>query len=63
MLKVSWYHWWLYSYLYVGLLGKKEDNLDEAINDFTSILDLEQEKGDWGFKALKQCKWWFHIIE
>lgn len=38
------------------LLGKKEDNLDEAINDFTSILDLEQEKGDWGFKALKQRK-------
>ena len=63
MLKVSWYGLWLYSYFYVGLLGKKEDNLDEAINDFISILDLEQEKGDWGFKALKQRKWWFHIIE
>ncbi|TIA85021.1 hypothetical protein E3P99_04089 [Wallemia hederae] len=34
--------------------GKKEDNLDEAISDFKSILENEEEKGDWGFKALKQ---------
>lgn len=36
------------------ILGKKEDNLDEAIVDFKYILDNEEEKGDWGFKALKQ---------
>lgn len=28
--------------------------------DFKSILDNEQEKGDWGFKALKQRRWIHH---
>ncbi|TIB65498.1 hypothetical protein E3P77_02652 [Wallemia ichthyophaga] len=34
--------------------GKKEDNLDQAILDFKSIVEIEHDKGDWGFKALKQ---------
>jgi len=32
----------------------KEDDPEKALKEFRSIVDLESEKGDWGFKALKQ---------
>jgi COP9 signalosome complex subunit 2 len=34
--------------------AKKEDNPEEALKEFRAIVDQETEKGDWGFKALKQ---------
>ncbi|KDR85634.1 hypothetical protein GALMADRAFT_218727 [Galerina marginata CBS 339.88] len=40
--------------LYYQAKSKKEDTPDEALKDFRSIVDHEEEKGDWGFKALKQ---------
>ncbi|EEH03585.1 COP9 signalosome complex subunit [Histoplasma capsulatum G186AR] len=33
----------------------KADNPEEAINEFSEIPALEEEKGDWGFKGLKQA--------
>jgi COP9 signalosome complex subunit 2 len=33
----------------------KADNPEEAIVEFLGIPALEQEKGDWGFKGLKQA--------
>ncbi len=32
----------------------KEDDPKAALNSFQRVLDLEEEKGEWGFKALKQ---------
>lgn len=32
----------------------KEENPKGALESFQKVLDLEQEKGEWGFKALKQ---------
>ena len=32
----------------------KEEDPDGALAAFTRVLQLEEEKGDWGFKALKQ---------
>ena len=32
----------------------KEDDVDAAIRAFQSLLDKEEVKGEWGFKALKQ---------
>ncbi|KAE9409234.1 PCI-domain-containing protein [Gymnopus androsaceus JB14] len=32
----------------------KEDNPETALKEFRAIVDQEKEKGDWGFKALKQ---------
>lgn len=32
----------------------KEDDPKEALKAFRKIVDAEKEKGDWGFKALKQ---------
>ncbi|KAK7465331.1 hypothetical protein VKT23_005310 [Stygiomarasmius scandens] len=40
--------------MYYKAKGKKEDNPEGALQDFRAIVDQEQEKGDWGFKALKQ---------
>ncbi|CAL1694251.1 unnamed protein product [Somion occarium] len=34
--------------------AKKEDNPEQAVKEFRAIVDQEEEKGDWGFKALKQ---------
>lgn len=34
--------------------AKKEDNPTEALKEFRAIVDQEDQKGDWGFKALKQ---------
>lgn len=33
---------------------KSDGDIDEALQAFQRVLDLETEKGDWGFKALKQ---------
>ncbi|XP_063712839.1 COP9 signalosome complex subunit 2-like isoform X2 [Symsagittifera roscoffensis] len=42
----------------------KEANPREAIADFEKVLELETEKGEWGFKALKQMiKLLFHLNE
>jgi COP9 signalosome complex subunit 2 len=40
--------------LYYTAKSKKEDNPEQALKDFRAIVDQEEEKGDWGFKALKQ---------
>ncbi|KAL9542993.1 hypothetical protein PS6_009511, partial [Mucor atramentarius] len=34
--------------------ARKEDDPKEALVEFQSVIDTEEEKGDWGFKALKQ---------
>lgn len=39
---------------YYGAKGQIEENIDEAIEQFQLVLDLEEEKSKWGFKALKQ---------
>ncbi|CAI5438728.1 unnamed protein product [Caenorhabditis angaria] len=33
---------------------RSDGKLDEAIKAFEKVLELEEEKGEWGFKALKQ---------
>jgi COP9 signalosome complex subunit 2 len=33
----------------------KADNPEEAIDEFLGVPALEDEKGDWGFKGLKQA--------
>lgn len=33
----------------------KVSNPEEAIDEFLGVPALEQEKGDWGFKGLKQA--------
>ncbi|TFK17372.1 PCI-domain-containing protein [Coprinopsis marcescibilis] len=40
--------------MYYVAKSKKEDNPEGALKDFRAIVDQEEEKGDWGFKALKQ---------
>mmetsp|Transcript_31249 Transcript_31249/g.81926 ORF Transcript_31249/g.81926 Transcript_31249/m.81926 type:complete len:446 (+) Transcript_31249:229-1566(+) len=32
----------------------KEDDPDEALSGFAKVVELEEPKGDWGFRALKQ---------
>ncbi|KAL7072323.1 hypothetical protein ACQ4LE_008640 [Meloidogyne hapla] len=39
---------------YVAKALKSEDNQSAALDAFQRVLELETEKGDWGFKALKQ---------
>lgn len=39
---------------YYSAKGLKDENPKEAIKEFQNVLDKEEEKGDWGFKALKQ---------
>ncbi|KAF8516095.1 PCI domain-containing protein [Gautieria morchelliformis] len=39
---------------YYTAKSMKEDNPEGALKAFKSIVDAETEKGDWGFKALKQ---------
>eukprot|EP00111_Clytia_hemisphaerica_P003188 TCONS_00009086-protein len=39
---------------YYNSKALKEEDPDEAIKSFEKVLELEQEKGEWGFKALKQ---------
>jgi len=33
----------------------KADNPEEAVDEFLGVPELEEEKGDWGFKGLKQA--------
>ena len=33
----------------------KVDNPEEAIDEFLGVPALQEEKGDWGFKGLKQA--------
>ncbi|CAG8528854.1 39992_t:CDS:10 [Gigaspora margarita] len=37
-----------------NIFTRKEEDPTGAIKEFQSVVDTEQEKGDWGFKALKQ---------
>ncbi|RUP46953.1 PCI domain-containing protein [Jimgerdemannia flammicorona] len=36
------------------LTARKEDDPEGAIREFQSVVESEEEKGDWGFRALKQ---------
>jgi len=40
--------------MYYTAKSKKEDDPEQALKEFKAIVDKEEEKGDWGFKALKQ---------
>ncbi|KAF5384946.1 hypothetical protein D9615_001144 [Tricholomella constricta] len=40
--------------MYYKAKSKKDDNPEEALKEFRAIVDQEEEKSDWGFKALKQ---------
>lgn len=40
--------------MYYQAKGKKASDVDGAIQDFQRVVDKETQKGDWGFKALKQ---------
>lgn len=41
--------------MYYNAKAKRSDDVDEAINDFEKVVEKEgTQKGDWGFKALKQ---------
>uniref|UniRef100_A0A0N5AFY3 COP9 signalosome complex subunit 2 n=1 Tax=Syphacia muris TaxID=451379 RepID=A0A0N5AFY3_9BILA len=39
---------------YTAKTLKDEKRIDEALQGFEKVLELETEKGEWGFKALKQ---------
>lgn len=39
---------------YYNSKALKEDNPSAALDSFKKVLELEQEKGEWGFRALKQ---------
>lgn len=39
---------------YYSSKALKEADPRAALESFQKVLDLEEEKGDWGFKALKQ---------
>lgn len=39
---------------YTAKTLKDEKKIDEALQGFERVLELETEKGEWGFKALKQ---------
>lgn len=40
---------------YYNAKQMKADNPDEAIEEFLGLPPMEEEKGDWGFKGLKQA--------
>lgn len=40
--------------MYYTAKSKKEDNPEQSLKEFRAIVEQEEEKGDWGFKALKQ---------
>ncbi|KAI9271300.1 PCI domain-containing protein [Sporodiniella umbellata] len=39
---------------YYNAKARKEEDPKEALLEFQSVVDTEEEEGDWGFKALKQ---------
>lgn len=40
---------------YYNAKQMKADNPEEAVEEFLGVPALEEEKGDWGFKGLKQA--------
>uniref|UniRef100_A0A914XZH0 PCI domain-containing protein n=1 Tax=Panagrolaimus superbus TaxID=310955 RepID=A0A914XZH0_9BILA len=48
---------------YVAKGLKADNDLRGALEAFQSVLDLEDQKGDWGFKSLKQMVKVCHILE
>lgn len=40
---------------YYNAKQMKADNPEEAVDEFLGMPALEEEKGDWGFKGLKQA--------
>ncbi|CAO3617014.1 unnamed protein product [Cunninghamella blakesleeana] len=49
---------------YYNAKARKEDDPEGAITEFQSVVDTEEEKGEWGFKALKQmAKISFHLTD
>jgi COP9 signalosome complex subunit 2 len=48
--------------MYYKAKSKKEDDPEEALKEFKTIVDQEEEQGDWGFKALKQSTKLLYII-
>lgn len=40
---------------YYNAKQMKADNPEEAITEFLQVRSLETEKGEWGFKGLKQA--------
>ena len=48
---------------YYNSKALKEDNPASALNSFKRVLEIEQEKGEWGFRALKQMiKIYFKLV-
>lgn len=48
---------------YYNSKALKEDNPKAALDSFKKVLELEQEKGEWGFRALKQMiKIYFKLV-
>ena len=48
---------------YYNSKALKEDSPREALESFRRVLELEQEKGEWGFRALKQMiKIYFKLV-
>ena len=48
---------------YYNSKSLKEDNPKGALESFKKVLELEQEKGEWGFRALKQMiKIYFKLV-
>ena len=39
---------------YYNSKAMKEDSLTDALIGFTKVIELQSDKGEWGFKALKQ---------
>ncbi|KAJ4472482.1 PCI domain-containing protein [Lentinula edodes] len=48
--------------MYYKAKSKKEDNPEGALKEFRAIVDQEKEKGDWGFKALKQATKLLYLV-
>jgi COP9 signalosome complex subunit 2 len=48
---------------YVAKGLKADNDLRGSLDAFQSVLDLEDQKGDWGFKALKQMVKVCHLLE
>ena len=40
---------------YYNAKQMREDNPEDAITEFLGLPAMEEEKGDWGFKGLKQA--------
>ena len=48
---------------YYNSKALKEENPLLALDSFKKVLELEQEKGEWGFRALKQMiKIYFRLV-